>query len=201
MNTLSEALHGLLPLIGAVLLVIGIKIERVNYIIAALWLSLIALFLHYQTAGGEILGSYFGYKNAAIYTLNILVLMVTLLYLFFKLPLLQSKLPRYVTGIISAILIVGSLLLLTNLWVNARFIENRRPGTPVLQVATFTPLDYCAYRYVFYKVGVDGKISYMCPNYYGIIPSVGHLEVLPYVVLNHLTQHMKAKNTATSSGQ
>ena len=195
MNTLSNLLHDFLPLLGAILLIIGIRTNRINYLIAALWLSLIALLLHYQTAGGEILGSYFGYKNAAIYTVNLVVLLTTLLDLFSRLPRLRSKLTRYSTGFISSCLVVGSLLLLINLWVNARFIENRRLGTPIMQVATFTPLPYCNYRYVFYKVGVEGKISYMCPNYYGIIPSIGQLDVSPNFVLNHFDQQLKAKST------
>ena len=191
MDTLSNVLHDLLPLIGVILLVIGIKMKRFNYIIAALWLSLIALMLHYQTAGGEILGSYFGYKNATIYTLNLAVLIITILYLLFKLPILQGRLARYVTGFLSTGLIIGGLLILTNLWINALFIENRLPGTPVFQVASFAPLNYCSYHYVFYKVGTDKKISYMCPDHYGIIPSVGHLDVLPDVVLKQLAQRIK----------
>lgn len=191
MNTLSNALHYALPLIGTILLVMGIKTHRINYVIASLWLSLISIVLHYQMAGGEILGSYFGYQNAAIYTLNLLVLIITLLYLFFKVTMFQGKLSRYISGVVSISLIVGSLLLLINLWINARFIENRRLGTPVLQVATFSPLKYCTYHYVFYKIGMDGKINYMCPNHYGIIPSVGHVDVLPDVILNQLAQHIK----------
>lgn len=191
MNTLSNILHHLLPLLSVILLVIGIKIERVNYIIAALWLSLIALVLHYQTAGGEILGSYFGYQNASIYTLNLLVVITTLVYLFIKIPIFQGNLFRYVTGIFSSCLIVGSVFLLINLWINACFIENRRPGTPVLQIARLTPLNYCTHRYLFYKVSVDGQISYMCPNHYGIIPSIGHLDSLPDVILNQSAQHIK----------
>lgn len=191
MNTLSNALHYALPLIGTILLVMGIKTHRINYVIASLWLSLISIVLHYQMAGGEILGSYFGYQNATIYTLNLLVLIITLLYLFFKVTMFQGKLSRYISGVVSISLIVGSLLLLINLWINARFIENRRLGTPVLQVATFSPLKYCTYHYVFYKIGMDGKINYMCPNHYGIIPSVGHVDVLPDVILNQLAQHIK----------
>lgn len=190
MNSLSTAIHDLLPLLGVILLVIGIKTDRISYIITALWVSLPGLILHYQTAGGEILGSYFGYKNSGIYTLNLLVLLTTLFYLFLKLSFLQGQLTRYITRFVSTFLIIGSLLLLINLWINAIFIENRQQGTPILQVASFKPLDYCAYRYVFYRVGVDGKISYMCPDHYGIIPSVGHLDVSPDFVLNHLTQQL-----------
>ena len=188
MNTLSDILHDVLPLLGVILLFIGIKLNRINYIVSALWLSLIGFMLHYQTAGGEILGSYFGYKNAAIYSINLLVLITSLLFLFFKLPLLQGRRLRYATGFTSACLVVGSFLLLTNLWINARFIENRRPGTPILQIATFTTLDYCSYHYVFYKVRNDGKISYMCPNYYGIIPSIGQVDISPSLILNHLVE-------------
>ena len=193
MDTLSNLLHELLPLISAILLIAGLKMERINYLVTALWLSLIALLLHYQTAGGEILGTYFGYHNAAIYTLNILVLISTLLCLFFKLPLFQGKISRYITGFLSVCLVVGSLLLLINLWINAHFIENRRPGSPIMQVATFTPLTYCNYRYVFYKVGLDDRISYLCPNHYKIIPSTGDLDVSPEFLLNQLTRHPKTK--------
>lgn len=193
MDRLSNSLHVLFPLLGIALLVAGIMAKRTNYIIGALWLSLIALVLHYQTAGGEILGTYFGYKNAAIYSANLIVLITTLLYLFFKLPLLQKNPARHLTGFISACLVVGSILLLINLWMNACFIENRRTGTPIMQVATFKPIDYCTYRYIFYKVGLDGHINYMCPNHYGIIPSVGQLEVPPGFLLNHLTRPSKTE--------
>ena len=197
MDTLSNLTHILLPCLGFILLVSGMKMARVNYVMGGLWLSLIALLLHYQSAGGEILGTYFGYKNAAIYSFNLAILIIALLYLFFKLPLLQRKPSRYFTGFISACMVVGGVLLLINLWANAYFIENRRIGTPIMQVATFTHLDYCAYRYVFYKVGLNGSISYMCPNHYGIIPSIGHLDVSPDFLLNHLTLQSKMAPKAT----
>lgn len=190
MNLLSSTLNDFLPLIAAVLLVIGMKVGRINLVVAALWLSLIALLLHYQTAGGEILGNYFGYKNAAIYTLNLVVLVLSLIYLLFKLPIFHSKLARYLTGLISACLVVGSLFLLINLWMNAAFIENRRPGTPIMQVISFEPLAYCSYRYVFYRVETDGKVGYLCPNHYGLVPSIGKLEVTPEFILNHLTKRV-----------
>lgn len=201
MDTLSNLLHVLLPLLGVVLLVVGIIMKRTNYIFGALWISLIALVLHYQTAGGEILGTYFGYKNAVIYSANFIVLIITLLYLFFHLPLFQKKPSRYVAGLISACLVVGGILLLINLWMNACFIENRRAGTPIMQVTTFAPIDYCTYRYVFYKVGVDGHINYMCPNHYGLIPSIGKLEISPEFLLNYLTRQLKVEPKTDDKGK
>ncbi len=193
MNTLFNLLYDWLPLLAIVLLIIGIKKERVNYFISALWLSVIALLLHYQTAGGEILGTYFNYTNAAIYTVNLLVLITTLLALFYKLPLFEGKHIRYIKAMISGILILGSVVLGINLWMNAYFIEHRNPGTPLMQVATFTKLPYCHYSYVFYKVDPEGKIGYLCPNYYGLIPSMGTLDVSPQFLLNQLGQDLKAK--------
>jgi hypothetical protein len=200
MNSLQSILHDLLPLLAAIALVMGIRMKRVNYILTALWVSLIALVLHYQTAGGEILGSYFGYKNSAIYSINIIVLIVSILYLLGKVPFFQTKLPHLLTGFISAFLVIAAGLLLINLWVNAVFIENKHPDTPILQVATMTSLNYCNYRYVFYRIGKDGKIGYLCPNYYGIIPSVGHLDVTPDFILNHLTASIKAKGLIINKG-
>ena len=193
MNQLSSVLHDLLPLLAIIFLLIGLNTQRINYVISALWLSLIALLLHYQTAGGEILGTYFNYKNAAIYSINLVVLITTLLCLFYRLPLFQGKRTRYATGFLSAFMVIGGLLLLINLWMNACFIENRRPGTPIMQVATYTALPYCSYHYVFYKVGMDGKIGYLCPNHYGIIPSSGTLELSPTFLLNQLGQQLRAK--------
>lgn len=194
MNTLPDTLYVLLPIVGAILLAIGIKTNRVNYLIAALWLCLISLMFQYQTAGGEVLGTYFDYQHASVYSFNLIVLIITLLCLFYKIPFMQGKRSRYIMGLLSACTVVGGLLLLTNLWVNAWFIETKHAGTPIMQVATFKPLDYCSYRYVFYKVGQDGKISYMCPNHYGIIPSIGYLDVSPDFVLNHLVQQVQAKH-------
>jgi len=195
MDMFSTILHTILPPLAAILLVIGMKKREINFIISALWLSLIALILHYQTAGGEILGSYFNYKNATIYSLNIIVLIATLFCLFFQHHQLQGTRIRYFTGFISAFFVAGSLLLLINLWINAYFIENRSPNTPIIQVATFTALPYCNYRYLFYKIGQDGVINYMCPNYYGMIPSLGTIEISPDFLLNHLAQQVKIKNS------
>lgn len=192
MYTISSVIFYLLPLLGFILLLIGVRNNKTNVLLTALWISLIALLLLYRISGGEILGSYFDYKNTAIYTFNFLVLITTLFFLFFKLPLLQNKWLRYASSGVSIGVLIGGLLLLTNLWINARFIENRQAGTPILQMATFKPANYCSYRYVFFKVGIDGRISYMCPNYYGIIPSIGVLEVSPSFVLNHLAEQMKA---------
>lgn len=201
MDTLSNLLHVLLPLLGIVLLVAGIIMKRTNFIFGALWICLIALVLHYQTAGGEILGTYFDYKNAAIYSVNLVILIIALLYLFFHLPLFQKKPSRYITGLISACLLVGGILLLINLWMNAYFIETRRTGTPIMQVTTFAPIDYCTYRYVFYKVGLDGHINYMCPNHYGVIPSIGKLEISPEFLLNYLTRQLKIETKTNDKGK
>ncbi len=194
MNTLSTLLQDFLPFVGLLLLTIGIKTTRIHYIITALWLTLIALLLHYQTAGGEILGHYFGYEHSSIYTLSILILLVALFRLFFRASFLQGQFIRYSTGLASVFFLAGCVLLIMNLWINAHFIENRRPGTPIIQVATFATLDYCSYRYIFYRVNPDGKVSYMCPNHYGVIPSIGDLNVTPDFVLKHFVHQVHTRS-------
>ena len=188
MYTLSDVLNILLPSIAALLLFVGLKLDRINYLITALWLSLIALVLQYQTAGSELLGNYFGYKNAAIYTVNLLVLITILFALFYKHPLFQRSSLRYLPTIISSCMVLGTLVLFINVWVNAVFIENKRIDTPLMQVAMLKPLPYCAHRYIFYKINNHGKLRYMCPNHYGFIPSVGTLDVTPDFIVGHLGQ-------------
>ncbi|MBA2652552.1 MAG: type I secretion system protein LssZ [Tatlockia sp.] len=186
-------MHLLFPLLGVLILFFGIKLQRKNYIIIALWLSLVSLILHYRDSGGEILGSYFNYYHASIYTLNLIVLITTIIYLLLtSIPDIRSKLFRYSAGFFSAILITSSMLLLTNLWVNAFFVEERLAGTPILQVATFTKQPYCSYKYVFYKVGADKNVWFMCPNHYGLLPKVAQLHTAPNFVVKQLPTQLQA---------
>jgi len=198
MNTLIDVINYLLPLLSLILLVVGIVIRRISYVFLAFWLSLICSLVLYQTAGGEILGSYFGYLNTTIYTLNIIILVVSLIYALFNLPLLNNKFIFYVAGLLSACIITGAVILSINLWINACFIEQKLPGTPIMQVVSFTPPAYCSYRYIFYKVGVDKKISYLCPNYYGLIPAVGHLDVAPAFISRQLLAPLPADKKPVS---
>ncbi|KTC65882.1 Legionella secretion system protein Z [Legionella adelaidensis] len=109
-----------------------------------------------------------------------------MLYLVLQFPKLHGQYIRYITGLAAAVLIVGSSILLINLWVNANFIETRMKGTAIIQVVSSTPPSYCHSRFIFYKVNADKRVSYLCPNYYGLIPSVGSLEVAPEFIAKQL---------------
>lgn len=194
MINLLESIHLLFPLLGALILFFGIRLQRKNYTILALWISLIALILHYRASGGEILGSYFNYPHAAIYSLNLIVLISSIVYLLLtSMTEISSRFVRYSTGLISAGLITAGVFLVINLWINAVFVENRLAGTPILQVATFNKQPYCGYKYVFYKIGPDGIVRFMCPNYYGLLPSVGKLRSAPSFVIKQLPGQFQNK--------
>lgn len=186
MYTIAETIHCLFPLIAFVLLIIGIKSNAIYYVISALWVSLIALVIHFQASGGEILGGYFNYYNASIYTANLVILIISLIRVTSHLSS-DNSLFKLSTSLFQALLVIGGLLLLTNLWINAYFIETRLVGTPVMQVGLMQKADYCGYKYVFYKVGSDGKVLYLCPNHYGLIPSIGHLSTKPDFIANQLS--------------
>jgi hypothetical protein len=186
MYNLAKVIHCLFPLMALVLLIIGIKRKAIYYVISALWLSLIALVIHFQSSGGEILGSYFNYVNAAIYSANLIILFVALVKVIDHLSS-DSSLFRYVSTFIQSVIVIGSILLITNLWINAYFIENRMTGTPVMQVALLQKPEYCSYRYIFYKVADDGSVLYLCPNHYGLVPSIGRLEISPDFITTQLS--------------
>ncbi len=156
----------------------GLKKNTVYYVVSSLWLSLIALLIHYQNSGGEILGDYFNYLNAGIYSINLIVLCVSLVCVIYHLGA-NSTFFKYFSSLLQALIVLCGCLVLLNLWINAYFIENRMPGTPIMQVALFQKPDYCTYKYIFYKVAENGKIAYLCPNHYGLIPSIGHLALPP----------------------
>ncbi|KTD52410.1 type I secretion system LssZ [Legionella rubrilucens] len=190
----SDYLQFIFPFFTLMLLVIGLTTQHRNSLLAALWLSLIATILHYQTARGEILGSYFDYKQAAIYTVNLLVLLISSIYLVAaSIRASARKVLRFATSLFFACFVTGALLLLVNIWVNAHFLSDRMPNTPILQVAAFKKMDYCDYRYVFYKVSQEGKISYMCPNHYGLVPSEGSLDAAPQFVIKQLPPQLQIK--------
>ncbi|ASQ45881.1 type I secretion system protein LssZ [Legionella clemsonensis] len=194
MINIADGIHLLLPIFSLIIFLLGLKFKRNNYILVALWVSLIILILQYHASGGEILGSYFNYLHAAAYSLNLLILLLSIFYLVFNfLRGRESSTLQYATGLIGAILVTGSTLLLINLWINANFIENRMQGTPILQVATFNKPLYCDYKYVFYKINTSGNVEYMCPNHYGFLPSVGKLDTAPDFVIKQLPKQLQAK--------
>lgn len=200
MMFIVNLIHILFPLIGILLLIIGLSTRRKQLITLALWLSLIALLVHYRTSGGEILGVYFDYTHTLIYSINLIVLVICALYLLLAYARESStSWIRYGSSLLAAFATVGAIILLINLWVNARFIENRLPGTPLLQVSTFGKLDYCNYNYIFYKVDNHGYLEYLCPNYYGLIPSTGRLENVPASIANQLPRQLQLKFSDTKS--
>ncbi|AHE67204.1 hypothetical protein [Legionella oakridgensis] len=191
MNVLASVIYYILPLLSLVILVLGLMRKRINYVLIALWLSLAALYMQYQHAGGEILGTHFDYQNTTLYTITLTSMLGSLFYWMLHTPMFQKKYIRYLAGLAFALLVTGSVILLINLWINARFIANKLPGTALMQVASFNPPSYCSYRYVFYKIDVNNRVSYLCPNHYGLIPSVGTLDVTPDFLTRQLVQPMQ----------
>ncbi|KTC78651.1 hypothetical protein [Legionella cincinnatiensis] len=189
MYIIAKLIQDFFPLIALILLIIGIKKSAIYYMISALWLSLIAMLIHLQFSGNQIFGTYFNYYNAAIYSSNLLILLITLIYVISHLS--NGSTLKYVYSFVNAFLVVIALLSIINLWLNAFFIENKMEGTPIIQVALINKPDYCKSKYVFYKVNLDSSIMYLCPNYYGLIPSVGHLAVSPDFIAAQLPLSIK----------
>lgn len=196
MYTLAKIIQYFFPLIALILLIIGIRRRAIHYVVSSLWLSLIAILIHFQFSENQIFGSYFDYLNTGIYSFTLCVLLIALMNVLSHLSL-DNKLFRYTCSLINAFIIVGTLLVIINLWINAFFIENKQQGTPIMQVALFDKPTYCHYKYAFFKVSPDGSIMYLCPNYYGFIASVGHLATSPDFVTNQLHLSTKKKNDAT----
>jgi hypothetical protein len=185
MHNLAKVIHCLFPLIALIFLIIGIKRNAIYYVISSLWLSLIALAIHYQSSGGQILGSYFNFLNATIYTANLVILFISLTRIIVHLSS-NSPIFKYASSFIQSLIVIGSLLVLINLWINAYFIESRMVGTPIMQVALPKRATYCSYKYILYKVAPDGSVLYLCPNHYGLIPAIGHLSISPDFIATQL---------------
>lgn len=190
MYTLTQVLYNLFPVIACIVLILGIKRHSIQLIISSLWVSLIGIALHFQASGGQILGSYFNYGNATIYSLDLFVLVISFLIIISHLSF-NHLIFKYLSHLINSFVVIAGLIVIINLWMNAFFIENRLEGSPILQVALFNKTQYCSYKYIFYKIAKDGSVHYLCPDHYGLIPSAGKLDVKPDFITTQLTLPIK----------
>lgn len=194
MPTINNIIHLLLPVLGVILLVIGLKTHNKIYVLVCLWIAAVGTMLHYHSSDSQILGSYFGYIHSSLYTINLLLLLFSTLYILYSYTKnLHSQKFHYVKDIISTLTTLGIITIIINVWLNAFFIENRLIGTPVLQIATFGHLDYCDYPYVFYKINKKNQLDYLCPNHFGLIPSLGTLKIIPDYILQQLPVSLQSK--------
>jgi hypothetical protein len=194
MNNLSLVLNDVLTILGAIVLLMGFRKNNLYYVLLSLWIALLAFFIDYKNAGGEILGSYFDYHHAFMYSINIIVILAALGFTLITLAKQGRNLLRILSGFLGAALVTGGLILLINLWINANFVENRLPGTAIIQVISNSPPEYCHYQYVFYSLNTNNKVSYLCPNFYGLVPSTNTLETPPEFIAKHLAKKITKKS-------
>ncbi|CAM2896529.1 type I secretion system LssZ [Legionella steigerwaltii] len=190
MYTLGKLIQAFFPLIALVLFIIGIKRNAIYYIISSLWLSLIAVLIHFQFSGNQIFGTYFNYFNAGVYSFNFLILLLALIQVISHLRV-NGPAFKYIYAFVSSFLVVGAIIVISNLWINAFFIEHKMEGTPIMQVALFERPDYCDSKYVFYKIDQDSSVMYLCPNHYGLLPSFGRLATSPDFITTQLSLPVK----------
>lgn len=189
-NEVSMILMGItyiLPLFSLILIIMAVKKTNLNFTLAALWCSLIALIVHYQLAGDEILGGYFNSYHATLYSITILLFLASSVYASYLIkPNLKNKLASNTLSLTAAVVVTGSVILLINLWVNASFVDHRFKNTPIVQVPTLNNPAYCQNTNVLLKVTPEAKVAYLCPNGYGLIASTGKLDSIPKVLLTSL---------------
>lgn len=195
MINLTNSIHLLLPLVSIILLTIAIIKSNNQLVLITLWLSAIGTMLHYQSSDNHILGSYFGYTHSSLYTINILTLLFSILYIIrhYKVSSGKGQQGLIVKSILSMLVIFFITTILINIWINALFIEHRLSRTPVLQIATFGHLSYCDYQYVFYVISKKNQLNYMCPNHFGLIPSMGTLNTIPDYIMQQLPITLQSK--------
>lgn len=178
----------ILPIIALVFLLIGMLKKHSPFITIAVWISLLGLLLHYQISGGEILGHYFNYLHAGIYSFNLLIFLIAIM----KLLNMNSPENYYLklsNNFLKAFIVVGLFIILTNLWINAYFIENRKEGTAIIQVAGLKKYNPCnSSNIAYYKIDKKGNIMYLCPHQYGLFPEIGKLEKVPPIIARQLPE-------------
>jgi len=194
LNLVLTSIIYALPLLSFIFLVLAIKKININFSITALWCSLIAVIVNYQLAGDEILGSFFNFYNASLYSINLILFIASIIYTLYLLKShIQSKILSRIASLTAAILVTAIAILFINLWLNAFFVEKRFINTPIMQVATQEKFSFCDYDYVFFKITSDAKVAYLCPNGHGLIASTGIVSPLPKFLQSQIPQSTKEK--------
>ena len=186
MFLLASIIHYLLPIAALFSLIWGLKKTAIYYVISALWLSFIALLLHYQHSGGQVLGTYFDLTNSLLYTLDLIILATSVICIIEHLSKTSLNI-KFIPLVLQLFIALASIIMIFNLGINAYFLTDRLNGTPIIQVALMDKPDYCGYKYIFYKIDKNGSTDYLCPNYYGLIPKIGHLEDNPEFIARQLS--------------
>ena len=106
MQAIMTVIHYLLPFFAFILMLFGVIKNKLSYVLVAMITAIIAILFQYHIAGGEIFGNYFDYTNAAIYTINIIVVISALLFLLTLEQSRMKKAVRYPAAIIIAIITV-----------------------------------------------------------------------------------------------
>lgn len=190
MMTIIFFMYCLLSFMAMFFLMYGINRKKEDIVSLGLWSTVGALLLLYNRSHGEILGVFFNYTNSILYTINLLILILSLSFILLHNETIQNKrVYKYLGyGATSFLIALGSLLLV-NVWINAIFIENKHPNFPILQIANLGDNPYCSYRYVFYKTDTEGVTKLLCPNHYGLVPSVKTVEQLPSFITHQFKNH------------
>lgn len=192
-----------LPVLSLIFLIQAFHKKHLNYALAAVWCSLIAIIMHYQLAGGEIIGNYFNYPHAALYTVNIVLFVLSGLYSSVLLRVnMRNKITAGILSLFVATITTACMILLINVWINASFISQRFEKTPIMQVAALNRSYYCSYSHVFIKITPKAEVAYLCPTGYGIIASTGTLKTIPAFIRSSLPKStVERLKTANSNWQ
>lgn len=188
MVSIANAIQLLLPLCSLIILIWGLLKKNRHYFLSAFWLSLISLITHYQNSGGNIFGDYFSYYTTILCSFSLLlVVSITSHFISYSTQHQQISIKNYLAPLIQAAILLAGVMLLVNLWLNAYFLSNKLQGTPIIQVALMEKPSYCNYKYIFYKITKTGATDYLCPNYYGFFPKIGHLSLSPDFITRQLS--------------
>lgn len=173
MNHLMTIIVYTFPLLSLASLLLAFVKKQMNYALISLWISVIAVAVNYQLAGGEIFSPYFGVSQAIPYSANIVVFMISTVFMLYCIKdfLLKKRQRVFIDGL-AVFLIAGVIIILINLWTNAWFIESRFPKTPLMEVATYNKPFQCEHAFVILKINKKAKINYLCPNDKGIFAAI-----------------------------
>ena len=171
----------------------GIFRKKMTFVLVALMAAISSIIIHYMQAGGEIFGNYFDYTNAAIYTLNFIVLLFALIFIMSNEQWHKRKYLKYPAFLILFLLWIAALIIIANVWTNAFFIHNKQYQTKVIEVAFFEDIAYCNKRIVFFKINPKDEIEFLCPNHYHIMAKRGQLTNVPKLIKDQLLDNALIK--------
>ena len=157
----------LLTTLSLVLFIKYIIKKQTNALISAFWLSLLALIACYFFTNKQLFGPTMTLKATIAYTMAIILLMTSILFLGFKITA-----PSWVKATVITICLLAFFIVLTNIYQNLYFISQKMANRPIIEIANFNKNAFCHGKRYYLLTTKEKQTIGLCPFANGLFSQI-----------------------------